>query len=110
MTMQDLADACGLSKAYVARLEKGINPKTGKPVSPTVQTLDSLPKCLDGDQPVTLTTPSKTLSDEQMTILKAYDELNGDGIFGVILNFSSSNILPTWRQYDSEIKKALFGG
>ena len=79
--MQNLADACGFSKAYIGMLEKGINSTTSKPVSPTVQTLDkiargtgqdldSLLKCLDGDQPVTLSTPSKTFSDEQMTILK----------------------------------------
>ena len=90
MTMQDLADACGFSKAYVGMLEKGINPTTGKPVSPTVQTLDkiargtgqdidSLLKCLDGDQPVTLSTSPNVLSDEQATVLKAYDELNSDG-------------------------------
>lgn len=90
MTMQDLADACGFSKAYIGMLEKGINPTTGKPVSPTVQTLDkiahgtgqdldSLLKCLDGDQPVTLTTPSSNLSEEKATMLKTYDELPDDG-------------------------------
>ena len=90
MTMQDLATACGFSKAYVGMLEKGINPTTGKPVSPTIQTLDkiargtgqdidSLLKFLDGDQPVTITTSPNNLSDEQATVLKAYDELNSDG-------------------------------
>ena len=90
MTMQDLANACGFSKAYIGMLEKGINPTTGKPVSPTIQTLDkiahgtgqdidSLLRCLDGDQPVTLTTSPNTLSDEQATVLKIYDELNSDG-------------------------------
>lgn len=90
MTMQDLANACGFSKAYVGMLEKGVNPRTGKPVSPTIQTLDkiargtgqdidSLLKFLDGDQPVTLTTSPNALSDEQATVLKAYDELNSDG-------------------------------
>lgn len=90
MTMQDLATACGFSKAYVAMLEKGVNPTTGKPLSPTIQTLDkiargtgqdidSLLKFLDGDQPVTITTLSNNLSDEQATVLKAYDELPSDG-------------------------------
>ena len=90
MTMQDLADACGFSKAYIGMLEKGINPTTGKPVSPTLQTLDkiakgtgqdidSLLKFLDGDQPITITTSPKNLSDEQATVLKAYDELPSDG-------------------------------
>lgn len=90
MTMQELANVCGFSKAYIGMLEKGINPTTGKPVSPTIQTLDkiargtgqdidSLLKCLDGDQPVIITTSPNNLSDEQATVLKAYDELNNDG-------------------------------
>ena len=90
MTMQDLAKACGFSKAYIGALEKGINPSTGKPYSPTIQTfekiakgtgqdLDSLLKALDGDQPITLNAPPKSLSDEQENILKAYDELNSEG-------------------------------
>lgn len=65
LTIQNMADACGFSKAYVAMLEKGINPTTSKPVSPTIQTfekidrdtgqdLDSLLKILDGDQPITI--------------------------------------------------------
>lgn len=59
LTMQNMADACGFSKAYIM-LEKEINPTTGKPVSSTIQTfekiaratgqdLDSLLKILDGD-------------------------------------------------------------
>lgn len=91
MTMQDLADACGFSKAYIGALEKGINPSTGKPYSPTIQTfekiakgtgqdLDSLLKNLDGDQPITLNAPSSIeLSDEQVNVLKAFDELNNEG-------------------------------
>lgn len=65
LSMQELADLCGFSKAYINILEKGINPKTKKPVSPTMQTfekiargtntnVDALLKILDGDQPITL--------------------------------------------------------
>lgn len=90
MTMQDLAAACGFSKAYIGMLEKGKNPTTGKPVSPTIQTLDkiakatgqdidSLLKYLDDDQPVIIPASSNSLSDEQATVLKAYDELPSDG-------------------------------
>ena len=99
MTMQDLANACGFSKAYVGMLEKGINPTTRKPVSPTLQTLnkiargtgqdiDSLMKCLDGDQPVIVTRSFGTLSDEQATVLSVFDNLNTEGrnLFMGILN------------------------
>ena len=88
MTMQDLADACGFSKAYIGALEKGINPSTGKPYSPTIQTLtkiaagtgqdlDALLKSLDGDQPVTISTLN-TLDGEEMKLVYSYRELNTD--------------------------------
>ncbi len=65
LSMQDVANACGFSKAYIGQLEKGINPSTGKPISPTLQTfekiakavgmdVDTLIKSLDDDQPVTI--------------------------------------------------------
>lgn len=68
LSMQALADLCGFSKAYINVLEKGVNPKTGKPISPTMQTfekiargtktdVDTLLKILDGDQPITVNAP-----------------------------------------------------
>lgn len=65
LSMQDVANACGFSKAYIGQLEKGVNPSTGKPISPTLQTfekiakavgmdVDTLIKSLDDNQPVTI--------------------------------------------------------
>ena len=65
LSMQDMANACGFSKAYIGQLEKGVNPSTGKPISPTLQTfekiakavgldVDTLIKSLDDNQPVTI--------------------------------------------------------
>lgn len=59
--MQAFADLCGFSKAYIGQLEKGVNPTTGRPISPTMQTfekiargtgrkVDDLLKDLDEDQ------------------------------------------------------------
>ena len=69
LSMQALADLCGFSKAYINVLEKGVNPKTGKPISPTMQTfekiargtktdVDTLLKILDGNQPITVNAPA----------------------------------------------------
>ncbi len=78
LSMQALADLCGFSKAYINILEKGINPKTNKPISPTMLTfekiargtktdVDSLLKILDGDQPITITPlPKLQQNFEQM--------------------------------------------
>ena len=104
LTMQDLADACGFSKAYINMLEKGVNPTTGKPVSPTIQTfekiakgtgmdIDSLLKLLDGDQPITIN-PLVSLSDEQTMLLKGFESLNTTGrnlLIGVLESLSLSH-------------------
>ncbi|MBR0290116.1 MAG: helix-turn-helix transcriptional regulator [Selenomonadaceae bacterium] len=89
LTLQNMADACGFSKAYASMLEKGVNPTTGKPVSPTIQTfekiakatgqdLDSLLKILDGDQPITITTKN-SLNSEEKKLLDDYRSLDNDG-------------------------------
>ena len=82
LSMQALADLCGFSKAYINVLEKGVNPKTGKPISPTMQTfekiargtktdVDTLLKILDGDQPITVNAPaSDDLPDVSPTGIK----------------------------------------
>lgn len=70
LSMQEMADMCGFSKAYIGQLEKGINPSTGKPISPTIQAFDKIAQAvgldldvflkeLDGNQLVTLL-PDKT--------------------------------------------------
>lgn len=91
LSMQALADLCGFSKAYINVLEKGVNPKTGKPISPTMQTfekiargtktdVDTLLKILDGDQPITVNAPTSddlpdlTQKDER-EIMHMMDEM-----------------------------------
>ena len=74
LSMQALADLCGFSKAYINILEKGINPKTNKPILTfekiargTKTDVDSLLKILDGDQPITITPlPKLQQNFEQM--------------------------------------------
>ena len=69
LSMQAFADMSGLSKAYIGMIEKGVNPTTGKTVSPTIQTigkiakgvnvdLDTFLKELDAQQPVTINRPT----------------------------------------------------
>ena len=41
LSMQEMADMCGFSKAYIGQLEKGINPSTGKPISCLLYTSDA---------------------------------------------------------------------
>lgn len=72
-TYQQFADRCHVSKAYISMLVNGKNPKTGKPIRPTIETyadiadamgmtIDQLFATID-DAPVTLTA-SNTDDDE----------------------------------------------
>jgi transcriptional regulator with XRE-family HTH domain len=45
-TVQRLAKEAGLSHVYVGNLVKDVDPRTGKPVKPTLDTLDLLGKAL----------------------------------------------------------------
>lgn len=106
ISMKELADSCGFSKAYVGMLEKGINPTTGKPVSPTIQTLekiargtgqdlDSLLKILDGGQPVTISR-SMPLDSEEIKLVDNYRELNAedkDFLWSVVRRLCGSGIV-----------------
>ena len=87
LTMQDMANLCGFSKSYVNMLEKGINPTTNKPVSPTMQIfekiaratgqdIDSLLKLLDDEQLVTINTSNAKISAEESKLLADYRDLN----------------------------------
>lgn len=91
LSMQAFGDMCGLSRAYISILEKGINPTTGKPFIPTIDTLkkiaevtgtdlDSLLKMLDDSQPGnTAAAPMLQLTDQEKTMIKKYRQLNADG-------------------------------
>lgn len=68
MSMQQFAEACGCTKAYISLLEKVVNPNSKKPISPTIDTVkniakvaglsvDEFLKVLDGEQPITVNAP-----------------------------------------------------
>lgn len=42
ISQRQFANMCGLSNGYISMLEKGMNPKTGQPVAPTIQMYQKL--------------------------------------------------------------------
>ena len=69
LSMDEFAQRSGLSKAYVSILERNVNPSTGKPAVPSLETIkgvssamgidvNDLVSALDGDQIISLV-PSK---------------------------------------------------
>lgn len=46
MSLREFADLIGISHTYLKKLETGINPNIGKPVSPTIEMLSDISKSL----------------------------------------------------------------
>lgn len=42
LSQRQFANQCGLSNGYISILERGVNPNTGKPVTPTIPQLKKL--------------------------------------------------------------------
>lgn len=49
LSMDAFADLSGLSKGYISMLEKNINPRTGKSITPSLDTYNSVAKALNVD-------------------------------------------------------------
>lgn len=49
LTMQEFADRCGLSKAYISMVEKGKHPQNNRKLVPNLETLAKLAKGMDTD-------------------------------------------------------------
>lgn len=82
LSQREFARQCGLSNSYISFIEKEINPKTGRPMVPTLEqykkiadgmgtTVHSLFEKLDADSPVHLETNS-ALGKEESRLLVAY--------------------------------------
>ena len=67
LSMQAFGDKCNLSRAYISILEKGINPTTNKPFSPTLETLKKIADVTNTD----LDTLLKMLDDNQTVVINA---------------------------------------
>lgn len=61
MSQRDFGKKCGLSHTYIAALEKNIDPRTNKPISPTLDTIKFVSKGLD----ISIEELLKMLDDEQ---------------------------------------------
>lgn len=78
ISQREFARRCDLSNSYISFLEKEANPKTGKPMVPTIEqykkladgmniTLQKLFEMLDDDSPVNLSVPILPEPDTPLT-------------------------------------------
>lgn len=86
MSMQAFANKCGLSKGYIAMLERNVNSKTGEPVVPSLETfvkvasamnvsLNSLMNEVDENQPISLAKGTNISQQSEISDIKTFDNL-----------------------------------
>lgn len=68
-SMEDFGKLCGLSRAYISLLESNRNPNTGKPISPSVNTLDKIASVMG------MSFNELVASLDEDTIITSYDSL-----------------------------------
>lgn len=78
LSQRKFADICGLSNGYISMIERGFNPKTKKPITPT---LPQLKKLADG------------MNSTIMDIFESVDDMPID--ISEIINVEDSSVLPT---------------
>lgn len=61
LSLRDFAQRCGLSHTYISALEKNIDPRTGKPIAPTLDTIKYISKGMN----ISIEEILKILDDEQ---------------------------------------------
>lgn len=71
MSRREFGRKCGLSNAYISILETGVNPRTGEPLSPTLETYQKIASAMG----ITLNTLLSMLSEDVLITLNApYDD------------------------------------
>lgn len=86
VSMEYVANLCGITKGYVAMLEKNVNPKTGRPVKPTIETIvkvcnglhldfNSVFDSLDDDYEINISTSQPSSSAPELELTEQQEEL-----------------------------------
>lgn len=92
-SMEYVANLCGITKGYVAMLEKNVNSKTGRPVKPTIETivkvcnglhldLNTVFESLDDDYEITIPASPATplqLTEQEEHLVISFRGLNEEG-------------------------------
>ena len=65
LSLRDFASRCGLSHTYISALEKNIDPRTGKPIAPTLDTVKYVAKGMN----ISIEEILKVLDEQQEFII-----------------------------------------
>lgn len=70
MSMREFGRKCALSNAYISILETGVNPRSGEPLSPTVDTYNKIAHAMG----ISLNDLFDMLSDDELVTINAPTE------------------------------------
>lgn len=107
ISMDNFSEISGISKSYISLLEKNRQPKTGKPITPSIKCIQQVADCVHIDFRVLFSmlyeniplsddySPSKDLilSDDEKEIIIEYRNLNKDG----------KNMIKRMLEYSSQL-------
>lgn len=91
LSQRGFAAKSGLTNGYISMIESGVNPKTGKPITPSFDYLSKLAAAMDmsvhtliaeiEDMPVDISADKNTkrFTDGALWIASKYDQLNDAG-------------------------------
>lgn len=100
LSLDELSNNCGLSKGYISMLENGINPRSNKPIAPTLPTLnkiasglkidlDKLLHLLDSEQNINLSIDEDilVLSELEIEVISRFricDEIDREMVLRIL--------------------------
>lgn len=87
ISQREFARACDLSNSYISFLENEVNPRTGRPIVPTIDqyrklasgmqiSVHELFKLMDEDSPVNIAVPDDSLDEEERRLIFLYRNAN----------------------------------
>ena len=94
LSMDEFAKRSGLSKGYISMLEKNRNPKTGKPIIPSILTYQSVAKAMSTSIDVLM----KTVDKEQLVSLEQSPAPASDDL---------PDVSPTGQKIDARTRRQL---
>lgn len=108
MSIRELATRCDLSPGYIHKLEKGVDPRTQKPIIPTVDTINKLSRGMGINASELLALSGLDISSEQIyashrDTRKTYSSFNKSDYKTFI-----EDIKVHFMEADPEDKDALF--
>lgn len=117
ISMEEFSKMCALSKGYISMLENNINPRSNKPIAPTLPTIkkiatamntdvDSILKILDSDQEIILDSKLEDVEPQMEPlpkIMQHYSLLNDLGKHEAEKRVEELTYIP---QYTHEVKAA----